>query len=53
MSEHRAIVTALARGDLGRAEDILDEHISRMHIGFRAAHRRQALDRPDGRRRIG
>jgi len=53
MSEHRAIVTALARDDVGRAEDILDEHISRMHIGFRALRRREALDRPDGRRRIG
>jgi DNA-binding GntR family transcriptional regulator len=42
MTEHRAIIAAFARGDLDRAEAILDEHVSRMRIDYRAARRRQA-----------
>jgi DNA-binding GntR family transcriptional regulator len=45
MSEHRAIMRAFAKGDLDRAESILDEHISRMHSGFRAARRRETSER--------
>ncbi len=45
MSEHRAIMLAFAKGDLDRAESILDEHISRMHSGFRAARRRDTSGR--------
>ncbi len=41
ISEHRAIIAAFAKADLERAEAILDEHISRMRIGFRAARRQQ------------
>ena len=37
MAEHRAIIAAFAKGDIDRAEAILDEHISRMRIVFRAA----------------
>jgi DNA-binding GntR family transcriptional regulator len=49
MTEHRAIVTALAKGDLERAEIILDEHVSRMRIVYLAARRNEAgmSDRPD------
>lgn len=42
MTEHRAIIAAFAKGDLDRAEVILDEHVSRMRIDYRAALRRQA-----------
>jgi DNA-binding GntR family transcriptional regulator len=42
MTEHRAIVAALAKGDLERAEVILDEHVSRMRIVFLAARRSEA-----------
>lgn len=45
MSEHRAIMKSFAKGDLDQAESILDEHISRMHIGFRAARRRETSER--------
>jgi DNA-binding GntR family transcriptional regulator len=46
-SEHRAIVAALAKGDLDRAEAILDEHVSRMRIVYLSARRRDvpAADR--------
>jgi DNA-binding GntR family transcriptional regulator len=42
IAEHRMIVAALARGDLARAEAILDEHIARMRTGYRALRRREA-----------
>jgi DNA-binding GntR family transcriptional regulator len=42
MTEHRAIVAAFAKGDLDRAEIILDEHVSRMRIVYLAARRREA-----------
>lgn len=42
MTEHQAIITAFAKGDLNHAEAILDEHVSRMRIHYRAARRRQA-----------
>ena len=41
IAEHRAIIAAFAKGDLDAAEDILDEHISRMRVGFRSARRRE------------
>lgn len=44
MAEHRAIVAAFAKGDIDRAEAILDEHVSRMRIVFRAARSRAAAD---------
>ena len=37
MAEHRAIIAAFAKGDIDRAEAILDDHISRMRGVFRAA----------------
>jgi len=48
LTEHRAIVAALAKGDLDRAEAILDEHVSRMRIVYLSARRRDvaAADRP-------
>jgi DNA-binding GntR family transcriptional regulator len=42
MTEHRGIIAAFAKGDLDRAEAILDEHISRMRIDYCAALRRKA-----------
>ena len=42
MNEHRAIIAAFARGDLDRAEAILDEHVSRMRADYRSARRREA-----------
>jgi DNA-binding GntR family transcriptional regulator len=42
MAEHRAIIAAYAKGDLDRAEAILDEHVSRMRIDYCAALRRKA-----------
>lgn len=42
IAEHRAIIAAFARGDLDRAETILDEHVSRMRLDYRVARRRQA-----------
>jgi DNA-binding GntR family transcriptional regulator len=41
-AEHRAIVAALARGELGRAEAILDEHVSRMRLVYLSARKRAA-----------
>ncbi len=35
LSEHRALVTAFAKGDLAYAEDILAEHVLRMRIRYR------------------
>ena len=37
---HRAIAAAFERGDLPLAEEMIDEHVSRMSIGFRSARRR-------------
>ena len=34
--EHRAFITALAKGELASAEDILSEHIWRMRLAYRA-----------------
>jgi DNA-binding GntR family transcriptional regulator len=42
MVEHRAMIAALAKGDLDLAETILDEHVFRMRIDYRAARRRHA-----------
>lgn len=48
LTDHRAIVTAFAKGELDRAEAILDEHVSRMRIVYLEALRRRAAtpDRP-------
>jgi DNA-binding GntR family transcriptional regulator len=48
MTEHRAIVAAFAKGDLDRAEIVLDEHVSRMRNVFLAARRHEAgtADKP-------
>jgi DNA-binding GntR family transcriptional regulator len=48
MTEHRAIVAAFAKGDLDRAEIILDDHVSRMRNVYLAARRHEAgtTDRP-------
>jgi len=42
MAEHRAIIAAFAKGNIDRAEAILDEHVSRMRGVYRAARRRMA-----------
>jgi DNA-binding GntR family transcriptional regulator len=34
-TEHRAIVTALEKGELPEAEQLIDEHLSQLAIGFR------------------
>lgn len=39
--EHRAIIAALAKGDLARAEQVLDEHIRQMRSRFSRARLRQ------------
>lgn len=48
VTEHRAIVAALAKGELERAEVILDEHVSRMRIVYLATRRHESVtsDRP-------
>lgn len=45
ISEHRLIIAAFSKGKLDRAETILDEHISRMGVGYRATNRRQKQNR--------
>ena len=35
LAEHRALISAFAKGDLERAEDILAEHVLRMRIRYR------------------
>lgn len=37
---HRAIADAFERGDLLKAEEVIDEHVLLMNVGFRAAMRR-------------
>ncbi len=44
MAEHRSIIAAFAKGDIDGAEAILDEHVSRMRIVFRAARSLAAAD---------
>lgn len=44
MAEHRAVIAAFAKGDIDRAEAILDEHVSRMRIVFRTARSSAAAD---------
>ena len=39
---HRAIVAAFEKGDLPAAEEIVDEHVQYMAIGYRALRRREA-----------
>jgi DNA-binding GntR family transcriptional regulator len=42
LAEHRALIAALTRGDVDRAQAILDEHIRRMRLRFdlaRTSHR--------------
>jgi DNA-binding GntR family transcriptional regulator len=46
---HRAIAHAFEKGDLPLAEEVIDEHVSRMNIAFRSAMRR-GLAVPPARR---
>ena len=39
---HRAIVAAFEKGDLPAAEQLIDEHVSQMAIGFRALRRAES-----------
>ncbi len=45
LREHRAVIAAFAKGDLGRAEAILDQHIWRMRLRFHAARGRAGSER--------
>jgi DNA-binding GntR family transcriptional regulator len=45
LREHRAVIAAFAKGDLGRAEAILDQHIRRMRLRFHAARGRAGSER--------
>ena len=45
LSEHRAVIAAFAKGDLGRAETILEQHIWRMRLHFHTARRRAGSKR--------
>lgn len=42
LGEHRALISAFAKGDLARAEAILEEHIWRMRLRFQTARGRSA-----------
>jgi DNA-binding GntR family transcriptional regulator len=44
LAEHRAVIAALAKGDLRRAEAVLDEHIVRMRLRYRQAHGRSDVE---------
>ena len=39
---HRAIVAAFEKGDLPQAEQLIDEHVAQMAIGFRALRRAES-----------
>jgi DNA-binding GntR family transcriptional regulator len=43
LAEHRAVIAALAKGDIRRAETVLNEHIWRMRLRFHVVR-----GRPDG-----
>ena len=45
LGEHRAVIAAFAKGDLGNAETILEQHIWRMREDFHAARRRAGWER--------
>ena len=45
LGEHRAVIAAFAKGDLGRAETILEQHIWRMRLHFHTARRRAGSER--------
>jgi DNA-binding GntR family transcriptional regulator len=46
LGEHRAVIAAFAKGDLGRAETILEQHVLRMRLRFRATRARQRIGPP-------
>jgi DNA-binding FadR family transcriptional regulator len=46
LAEHRAVIAAMAKGDIGRAETVLDEHIWRMRLRYSVAQRRPAGESP-------
>ena len=45
LGEHRAVIAAFAKGDLGRAETILEQHIWRMRLRFHTARGRAGSER--------
>ena len=45
LGEHRAVIAAFAKGDLGRAETVLEQHIWRMRLRFNATRSRQRAGR--------
>ena len=45
LGEHRAVIAAFAKGDLGRAETVLEQHIWRMRLRFSATRGRQRAGR--------
>ena len=45
LGEHRAVIAAFAKGDLGRAETILEQHVWRMRLRFHATRGRQRTKR--------
>jgi DNA-binding GntR family transcriptional regulator len=49
---HRAIALAFERGDLAQAEEVIDEHVSKMSIAFRSAVRRGMQLTPAKRPRL-
>ena len=45
LGEHRAMIAAFAKGNLGRAETIVEQHIWRMRLHFHTARRRAGSER--------
>jgi DNA-binding FadR family transcriptional regulator len=41
LTEHRALIAAITKGELGRAEDILAEHVLKMRIRHRTQRGRE------------
>jgi DNA-binding GntR family transcriptional regulator len=47
LAEHRSVIAAFAKGDLGRAESVLEEHIWRMRLRFQAARGQAGAEPPE------
>jgi DNA-binding GntR family transcriptional regulator len=47
LAEHRSVIAAFAKGDLGRAESVLEEHIWRMRLRFQAARGQASAEPPE------
>jgi DNA-binding GntR family transcriptional regulator len=47
LAEHRSVIAAFAKGDLGRAESVLEEHIWRMRLRFQAARGHAGEEAPE------